>query len=891
MVSFTQKIVVAARDGALVLTANKRLFRALRSAYDRMMLDRGEQAWVTPQIFSLDGWFERQGSGLRQEWNLLPPQAARHLWEQIVEQVPGDSGKELLQVAATADKARQAAQLLDEYGVRLEDWPLTEDQQAFRRWLTEYHRRCAEHGWHDRSALIDQILGAIERGELAVPRHLVLAGFDQQPPYLQRLCRLVEASGGRVDQPLPQVSPAARLTRVACRDSADEIDRAARWARQLLEQGAGSVGIVATDLQARRSRIERVLRAHIDPAAAVELGASESTFSLSLGAPLGEQGPIHAAFELLAVDERLTLDQLAFLLRTPYLNGGVSEADNRARFDARLRSFRQQTFRLESLAQLLQNEQQQGTCRIPLFAGVLQRLQRQQRSSRARSAGEWALEFDRLLRDEKLGWLKGRSLSSTEYQAVKVWQDRLLPGFASLDMVARPLRRHQALAALRRLAAELEFQPETPTGPVQVVGLLEAAGLEFEHLWVMGAGEDALPAVARPNPFLPYALQAAVQMPHASAERELDFARQVLQRLKAAAGNVVFSYPQRDGDADLRPSPLILDLPLAEPQLAAAADAANVMRAAAGPLEEIEDHQGPPLAEGQGKGGTGILKDQALCPFRAFVHHRLAGRGFETAEAGLDALTRGNLVHKTLEILWRNLQSRERLESLNAAERGAQVETAVAAGLDALVEVNPAVPTALLEIERQRLAKLVEEWLLQVELARDAFQVVEIEVEHPARIGPLEIRTVVDRVDRLADGSLVIIDYKTGLQRLELLVGERLLEPQLPIYAISNGEAEADGVAFAQVRGGECRLVGVARADGLLPQVKGVETQSRAQNLELSDWPALLDHWRTQLEALAADFVAGVAKVDPVDRQLACGFCDLAGLCRIAEAVCVEEEA
>ena len=116
------------------------------------------------------------------------------------------------------------------------------------------------------------------------------------------------------------------------------------------------------------------------------------------------------------------------------------------------------------------------------------------------------------------------------------------------------------------------------------------------------------------------------------------------------------------------------------------------------------------------------------------------------------------------------------------------------------------------------------------------------------------------------------------------LLAERLLEPQLPIYATADRQAGADAVAFAQVRRGACRLVGVACEADLLPKVNAVAASKQAQDLGVSDWSELLAHWRAQLEQLATDYVAGEAAVNPVDVEIACIYCDLRGLCRIAEA-------
>ena len=877
MNDFHARLVKAAAAGALILTANKRLARHLRCAFDSAMQGLGKTVWPTPLMVSLDGWLSRSLAALDESRHLLDGFPALRLWEQLIEEESAGSELELLQLSATARKAQEAHQLLSAYRCRLEGRALTEDQRVFQQWRRRYQERCRQQQWLDRADLPELIFAAIREGRLAVPRQVLLAGFDQWSPVLQGLREAVEQQGGQLLDIQPEAQPAAAVQRLACSDARQEIEQAARWARQLLEQGVAAIGVVVPDLQMRRQRIERVFRDQIDPAASVALGEDESAFSLSLGAPLKELGPIHAALEILGAGFRLSIDQAGFLLRTPYLGGSQSEADQRAKLDVWLRSFRRQGIAFKRLAELAAQEQRAvavAACFQPLLKGLA--------DSSRRLPGEWAGQFDRLL--QEVGWPGERSLSSSEYQMVKAWRDKLLPALASLDPVSRPIDRRRALGLLRRLAGEIEFQTEAATGPVQVVGLLESAGLAFDHLWVMGMSEETLPAPPRPNPFLPIDLQLQHGMPHAGADRELDFARRVVSRLKAASPNLLFSYPLRDGDCELRPSPLIADLAAAEAPRFAAHDPLRRLQSSAPPLLEETDCRGPRLASERGEGGTGILKDQALCPFRAFAHYRLRGHEFEQAQPGLDAMTRGDLLHRSLEHFWSDVREQRQLLALDADERAARIERHIATALEEFFAGQVQPPPALLQLEQARLQGLVQEWLTVVEADREPFAVLELEQEHYEQIGPLQIRTVVDRIDQLPDGSRVILDYKTGLVSADGLLGARLLEPQLPIYAVAAAGSEADAVAFAQVRRGACKLVGIAREDGLLPRVPGVAASKALQELGLENWSQLREHWRRQLEQLAADYVNGEASVNPVSYEKACQFCDLAGLCRIAEA-------
>ena len=56
MSDFHDQLYQAARQGNLILTANKRLSRHLHDDFDQRMLSAGKTAWDSPQIFSFEGW-------------------------------------------------------------------------------------------------------------------------------------------------------------------------------------------------------------------------------------------------------------------------------------------------------------------------------------------------------------------------------------------------------------------------------------------------------------------------------------------------------------------------------------------------------------------------------------------------------------------------------------------------------------------------------------------------------------------------------------------------------------------------------------------------------------------------------------------------------------------
>lgn len=881
--------MAAVETGGLVLTANRRLERHLRSGFDRMMEERGAAAWKTPKIFSVDEWVSRMMAEGGEGWRLLDSFSARHLWETVIEKDSTGTELDLLQAPATARRAMEAHGLLVDYGVELGPGPRTEDQAAFSRWQQAYLEACRSEGWIDSAGATERVTEWIDDGFLAVPHRLLLAGFDEIRPAVRRLARAFASAGARVTEAPPAVEPRGNLVRLRCLDTEDEIRRSVCWARRLLEGGATNIGIVVPRLTQWRATIERIFREEVEPDSLLPGNDDASRFGLSLGRKLSDQGPVAAALEILSLGRRLSMDKISYLLRTPYLGGYPGEGSRRALFDRELRSLRLADFSLNRLRTLAGRSEQAPLPRFELFC---REVSASLKGEAKLWPSQWAEQFSRLL--EAVGWPGERGLDSHEYQVCQAWREKLLPQLVRLDRVSRPMTRKRGLGLLRGLAAEFDFQPETPASPIQVVGYLEAAGLRFDHLWVMDLCEDVLPAPAAPNPFIPFQVQSTHRMPHADASREMEFARLVTDRLFAAAPHVVLSHSGRRGDCELRPSPLIRNVPAGEVDLAPTRRPAEVIPHRPVALEELIDSQGPGLAgESPAEGGTALIRDQALCPFRAFAHHRLGARALEEPELGFDARTRGTLLHAVLEIFWAGTKNRENLLDLSSESRRQRITEAIEETLARKSFAHLSTLSGpLLELEKERLQVLTEEWLLSVDMERPPFEVLKREEEHQGAFGGTRIRTKIDRIDRTGNDELLVIDYKTGRIDFEDILGERLLEPQLPIYGV--GEAGGNrlaGVAFAVVRRGDCSFKGLCRDADLFTGGESFPESRLAAKYGIDSWDDLLGRWRQQLEELGREYSAGEASVRPVSAEKACRHCDLAAFCRIDEDPAGEEAA
>ncbi len=876
-------ILEAAEKGALVLTVNQRLARYLVQAYDRRQQERGRSVWTSPNILFHLSWQRKVSEHLHLNDKTLNSAQALLLWERAVQEVErGNAEAGLMRVTDAARAAAQAHQLLCEYGTSFKPEEGGEDHRAFLRWQHRWKQLCLEGGWDDPALLSGRLIKALEDTELPLPEDLWFAGFDEITPVIESLCLVLQKRGVNVHHWMPAGCESQSQGRVAYADPDEEVRSCAQWARRQLENKVERIGIIAVDMTAYQGRLQRIFREELSPAALLPGTGAEKAFNLSLGSPLLNEGMVIAAFELLSLGQHVSLDSVSYLLRTPFVWGYSGEQNARAILDRELRNLRIPELPLKSVLHFAERGFKKKLGRSDIFARQLETIQAALSDTEERLPGAWAMHFADVL--DRCQWSRDRSLTSREFQVFSAWKE-LLAGTASLDAVSKPIRRAEALALLRRLAVEEVFQPEGSAGPVQVLGALEASGQQFDALWLLGGHDEALPASACPNAFIPPSLQRRLKMPHADAERELDFAHKITGRLLTAAPEIVVSWPLCIDGRDRQPSPLIQHLPLIEPRLSGSQRPALLIQKASLSLESLFDEQGPSIPEGSRiSGGTAILKDQALCPFKAYARHRLGARGLSTAAVGLDGLDRGSLVHRVLELFWKKTGDWQSLTALDADEWNQRSHSCVEQALDELdSERQVPLSNSQRQLEKQRLVGLLGEWL-NIEAQRPPFSVEIMEAWHRETFGPVTLQTRIDRIDRLADGSQVIIDYKTGLAAVSDWLGDRPVEPQLPLYTLDRRNSELAAVAFAKVRRGDCSFVGLGRDDGLLPGVASASDHPKLEGTDIDHWDDLLDSWRQILHQLGEGFAWGQAQVDPINDWQACDRCDLHAFCRIADS-------
>jgi len=869
------------REGGLVIASSDRAARAIQAEFHRRRRADGLSAWPAPNIldwttFARTAWEERNLAGRL----LLNSAQELALWSEIIH------SEQHLPTALTASVHRLASMAVEAHDLLCSYAPQylrtssraawDRDADAFSKWLADFDEQCTRNGHISLSRLPLELLLMLQENSSPRPP-LCIAGFDRVLP-TQR--RLFDAWGSW--QQLQPEDPPAQGSFHFARDSQTELESCANWCHQQLATDPDQrLLIITQDLSQRRGEIERAFLRFSDPSVA-------PLFEFSLGIPLSQVPLARSALLLLRwLSDTLDESGLDWL----FSSGHAAATEESAALQSSMRTLRR--FDQQRLQWPLEGFLNHGRIATAVPHQWKRRMISAQRSLKESASFQnpidWADKVPYIL--ETIGWPGTQSQTSVEFQALRRWQ-QALDTAGSLGFDGRRIAWHDFLADLEHAADDILFAPQSTDAPIQIAGPAESAGLTAHALWFLGADEDSWPGNAAKHPFLPNNVQRETAMPHSSHQLDWDFATAITQRLLVSAPEVHFSFALQKDDVESRPSRLIAQLvgsplPIQVDLLPPPHDAPIAI--------SIADSSTIPFTAANLRGGAAVLSSQSQCPFKAFATARLAAESWDAAQAGLSAKQRGQILHAVLHSVWsgRSPGIKDRDALIAIKDLAAFVRTHVKAGLQSALQpgISEQMPPIYLELEETRLVRLVTAWL-EFEKTRETFTVEQTEAQRTITIAGLSMNLRLDRVDRLVDGSSLVIDYKTGNVDPKSWDLPRPNDLQLPLYKVfgldpiqpslfdSYGGPASGGLVFAKVRAGDTCFAGrvVDARKTINPDLTGNSGLVRRKLTGLDE-----SEWKKYIERLAEEFIHGRADVDPRDYPTTCERCGLQSICRIQE--------
>jgi RecB family exonuclease len=480
-----------------------------------------------------------------------------------------------------------------------------------------------------------------------------------------------------------------------------------------------------------------------------------------------------------------------------------------------------------------------------------------------------------------------------------------------------PMDGFEFLSWLRHALRETPSRQSTSEeAGIQLLGLIESRGLDFDRLYVLGMTDRGLPQPVRPLPLLSGRERMVVL--GGTPESQYEFAERAFSHLVTLAPVVTLLRPeQKDGEI-LLPSPFwprqererSIDI-WSDPGrawiraawLRSAFDGLKVHHErkkgpASGqkPIPRSLSGVAPPHAEAANDSPSGLpplperlsvgeVEIALACPFRFFASILLGIEPLREAGPAVTPLERGKRLHHALRLFTQKLRGMN-LDPLAARPKLVSIlETCVDKALEDLRgkpewDVERRLWLGEKSANRDEPPGILMAWLeAEAERCSEGWKIFGEELRFETLRGPgwsFEIRGRMDRVDIHDTRGLVVWDYKTGIPPATREVLEQLRAPQLPLYLLA-------------LRGGKLSSASLpAAGKGLSAGYIRLKSAGKFKMTPLGpkefSWKECLDRWEEVIAALglilrAKDFPAKPYPLSALGAELDCLSCAFVTLC------------
>jgi len=800
------QLITSFSSHVLYLTSTGRLARRLLDIYRCQCIEADIDGWFVPAIFSLNEWLHRQWTESWPESYPAPDILRFMLWKKAV---AGDHPPGVIENDASLYR------LLDEtYGALIRhgqqptggfpSTPLVEWRRSVSR---VFQSLMSEQGYFHPAELPLRVKNSMNDGSIPLPPNIILVAFESPPPcedvffsFLRKMTAVTEIQVPCRD--------AGMLSAIALPSQEQEV---LYCAHRLVEDAQchplHRIGVVVPNLNLYGD----MLRRHFTDIMGTATAETEQFVNISLGRPVSNYSLVSAAL----LPFRFLMDGqsrhvLLSLLLSPYYalwresRSHLVRADHIWRRNGADRD-------LEHLCNTLRS-------RDPvLFSLLFKSLPDVFRALASHPAGhrkkahEWidtmralwsALEFPVMSSEaDELAW--------RHFSAILTSIARDIPGEFMTGT--------EYLALINDAVSHETTQPRSfENAGIQVMGMIESRGLDFDRLYFLDMNDRSLPQPVRPLPFLDPVERARIQ--GGTTESQYVFSERIVSNIVAMTPDITLLRAEEDEGKPLVPSPFWPDASsrthvdiwknpgpalMRAPWLASAFhglslqdhDAPSFLKRAKflsrqlditppGP-ERFDSHPGiPPELS------VADIRRAFACPYTFFIKHLCGIEPLDDVQTPLSPRDRGSRIHQ----ICARFTALQRDRGIDLIADREEAMDLLAECIDDVLSDDSHDP--FWYFERSRLLDrngplptgLLVKWI-DNETERYAngarCRAEEITFDGVCATGwPFSVRGRIDRVD-IDAGTIVCWDYKTGTQPRKPDIVRHFIDPQLPLYSLA----------------------------------------------------------------------------------------------------------
>ncbi|MDQ7050260.1 MAG: PD-(D/E)XK nuclease family protein [Enterobacterales bacterium] len=725
----------------LILTPNARTRQALEAG--RMVEMSTGDVVKGLNLFSVSQWQQNlwQQLAFQQILPIVIDNLAVKAW--LTQLIEAEDEWVLTNPKGVADQVLSAYQNLCHWQLPLDQISAESSVEVsyFIEWISAFESFCQQKQLIAEFKKLAVILLHWELVAEQLPAKILMVGFNHLTPLEEALFNKVKLAGTQIEYYSIEKNSQQPI-QILLNDIKSELDFAARytyqWSMQQQQKGTASddhsIAVVVDQLTQNlplvHETFSQVFHAEEEKP---WLPLCKPSYNVSAGLPLLEQPIVNAAIKLLKINpHRISFEELQFLKNTPFIGwDGSKQAVGHFIHQQLLKGKPEYDLAFIKYQIKLQKDAQP----LDVLLKLLTELSQLKTKS---SMTEHMLRFKEFL------IYAGFSEGHNPLHPLDYFENEALKGLVEcmtrceiMDYLTSQLSFNQALDYLQQACLEQAFQVASDRSKIQVLGVLEASGLEFEQLLLVGFNQDSWPQKNKINPFLPLALQREYNMPGSSAEREYHYAKKLSNSLMHSSQELIAtaSYDETKTQSNL--SGLFSHFKAVD--ACELIDDSNESKTIdrkdrRGERFEWVDNQHLSLKSELISGGAYLLSDYAKCPFQAMLKYQFRSKDYQPQAKGIDPRDKGSWLHAAMEAIWLKLNNQAQLKAMSEYEIELLVREVVMQILEKdFKTVEQRLGQTLVQMEAEKLIQRIIDWL-RIELTREEFTVNALEKKNSCSI-------------------------------------------------------------------------------------------------------------------------------------------------------------
>lgn len=382
------------------------------------------------------------------------------------------------------------------------------------------------------------------------------------------------------------------------------------------------------------------------------------------------------------------------------------------------------------------------------------------------------------------GYLK-RAIEAVSENAGSIDREFLLGCYKSLNLLGRlkmPLRKDTYFRLLRRIMAKVSvpFAGE-PLAGLQVMGPLEIRALDFDNIIILSVNEGVFPSGVPASSLIPYNLRRGFGLPTYEYQdsisayhfyRSISRAKKVFLVCDSRAGGLQSGEESRY----VKQLEYYYKYPIVRKSVSFNMTSSDTL--SVDEIEKTEEHIS--ILEKRNFSASALQTYQS-CSMKFYYRYVLGIDDDKDMSEDVDSSSFGTLYHWLMQHVYEKgrYYDKAAMDALVARMKGGELGRMIPKAFEE--ELNVRKISGRNRIAQEMLYRLVISTLEKDACTLDSFTMVEAEknIRLPFRTASgrvVYLKGFIDRIDRINDGALRILDYKTGKKHFEYTCIEDLFD-------------------------------------------------------------------------------------------------------------------